>query len=256
MIAALLGTAAIAGYIIAVRAYGARFPSRRYPAIRPGCFVAGTALMSAALVPPVDAFADRWFAAHMLQHVVLTLVGPPLVLLGAPVLLCVSLPRPNVARAIARTVRFPAVHALLSPVTAWLAFVATLWLVHFSPLYEAALQREWVHGFEHALLAAAAMLFWMAVVQIGYAPQPLAFPARLFYLFFAIPQGAFLGLAIYAAQRVLYPHYALGRTFAQAVSDQRNAGAVMWIGGGLILFVAFVVTAGVWASVERDKAIA
>ncbi|HEV7178532.1 MAG TPA: cytochrome c oxidase assembly protein [Candidatus Baltobacteraceae bacterium] len=256
MTQACLGIAAIVGYLLAVRAYDRRFPHRRFSATRIACFIVGVASIAAVLLPPADALADRWFTAHMFQHLILTLVGPPLVLLGAPLLLCVTLPPTWVARRIARAVRVPAVHAVFSPVTAWLAFVATLWIAHFSPLYEAALQNAWIHGFEHALFAATAFLFWMAVVQIGYAPFPLAFPVRLFFLFFAIPSGAFLGLAIYAAQRALYPHYFVGRSFAQGLLDQHGGGAAMWIGGGLVFFTAFVVTAGVWASHERGEVLA
>lgn len=256
MIVAILGICIIAGYLWAVRVYGARFPQRRYSHGRTAYFVAGVVLTMGVLLPPADAAADGSLAAHMVQHIVLTLVGPPLVLLGAPLLLCVSLPPLRVSRAIAHALQHSAARAVFAPATGWCALVATLWAAHFSPLYEAALEHEWIHVTEHGMFLVAAMLFWMAVVQVGYAPHPLAFPARMLYLFLSIPQGAFLGLAIYAAGRVLYPHYALGRTFAQTMSDQRAGGEIMWIGGGLLLFAAFMITAGVWAVRERREAIA
>lgn len=256
MIDAMLGACIIAGYLWAVREYGERFPQRRYSYGRMAYFVSGVVLTIGVLLPPADAAADGSLAAHMVQHIVLTLVGPPLVLLGAPLLLCVSLPPPRVSRAIAHALQRPAARVLFAPVTGWCALVAALWVAHFSPLYEAALEHEWIHVTEHGMFLATAMLFWMAVVQVGYAPHPLAFPARMLYLFLAIPQGAFLGLAVYAAGRVLYPHYALGRTFVQTMNDQRSGGEIMWIGGGLILFAAFMITAGVWATRERREATA
>jgi cytochrome c oxidase assembly factor CtaG len=73
----------------------------------------------------------------------------------------------------------------------------------------------------------------------------------MLYLFLAIPQGAFLGLALYAAHTVLYPHYLYDRTPATALADQQNGGAVMWIAGGLLLFIAFMCTAAAWAAAER-----
>ncbi|MEO6834582.1 MAG: cytochrome c oxidase assembly protein [Candidatus Tumulicola sp.] len=256
MIAASLGVAAIIVYLIAVRAYDVRYPRRRFSALRVGCFVTGGVVMGAALLPPADALADQSFAAHMAQHLILTVVGPPLLLLGAPLLLCVALPPARVARAIAHVVQRSPIHALFSPVVAWLFYVTTLWAVHLSPLYEAALQHEWVHGLEHALFVVAAMLFWMPVVQVGYAPWPLSYAARTLYLFLAIPQGAFLGLAIYSARYVLYPHYALGRPLAQALLDQQNGGAMMWMAGGLVLLVAFIAAIGIWATNERGEALA
>jgi cytochrome c oxidase assembly factor CtaG len=64
------------------------------------------------------------------------------------------------------------------------------------------------------------------------------------------PQGAFLGLAIYGSRHVLYPHYAavLG---ANAMADQQNGGAIMWIAGGFIMFAAFMLVAASWAMSER-----
>ncbi len=255
MIAASLGVVTIVAYLIAARAYGIRHPVRRFSTLRVSYFVAGVVIMCATLLPPADAFADRSFAAHMAQHLILTLVGPPLLLLGAPLLLCVSLPPANIARSIARIVQRSPVHTVFSPVVAWLFYVATIWVVHLSPLYEAALQHEWVHVLEHALFVFAALLFWMPVVQVGYVPWPLSYAARTLYLFLAIPQGAFLGLVIYSARYVLYPHYTVGRSFAQAMLDQQNGGVIMWMAGGLGLLIAFITTIGVWANNERSVAL-
>lgn len=254
--AILLGCLALGAFLLAVRAYDAKFPAHKYTSLRVFCFVTGVAVMASALAPPFDDLADRSFAVHMTQHLALTLVGPPLVLLGAPVLLFVALPASRTARAIARVTHHVAVQGLLSPAIAWVLFAATLWSVHFTPLYNLALQYEWVHLLEHALFVVTAFLFWMPVVQVGYAPRPTAFPARLIYLFLAIPQGAFLGLALYESPHVLYAHYLIGHTFAQALLDQQNGGAVMWIGGGILLLVAFLLTVTVWASRERQEIVA
>ncbi|MGC2243120.1 MAG: cytochrome c oxidase assembly protein, partial [Candidatus Aquilonibacter sp.] len=176
---------------------------------------------------------------------------PPLLLLGAPLTLAVALPPPRAGKAIARIARHRIARAATSPVSGWLVFVAVLWGIHFSPLYELALRSQGVHVFEHALLLGAALLFWMPIVHVGYAPQPIPFPVRLFYLIFAVPQGAFLGLAIYSARHLLYPHYAIGRSMSAALLDQQNAGAIMWIGGGAVMFTAFMLTAATWAAREQ-----
>lgn len=253
MIPLILGAAAVALYLYAVGVYNGRFPDRAYSGWRIAAFVFGVALMTAVLLPPSEPLADRSFAWHMTQHVVLMLIGPPLVLLGAPLLLLVSVPSRRVARRITGFAQSAVGHAVFAPVTGWVIFVAVLWMSHFSPLYEAALDYPAVHVFEHALYVVAAMLFWASVVQVGYAPRPLPYPARMLYVFLAIPQGAFLGLALYAARQVLYPHYLHGRTLAIALADQQNGGAVMWIAGGLLLFIAFMCTAGAWAAAERPS---
>lgn len=254
MIAAILGAATVALYVWAVAAYNRRFPGRAFSLWHVAAFVSGMALMTAVLVPPIEPLADRLFAWHMTQHVVLMLIGPPLVLLGAPLLLLVAVPPPKVARAITAFAQSRAGIVLFAPLTGWVCFIALLWMSHFTPLYESALEHPGVHVLEHMLYAGSAFLFWNSVVQIGYTPRPLPFPARMLYVFLAIPQGAFLGLAIYAARGVLYPHYLQGHTFASALADQQNGGAVMWIAGGLLLFIAFMCTAGAWAAAERTEA--
>ncbi len=81
-----------------------------------------------------------------------------------------------------------------------------------------------------------ARCFWLPVI----APPPLrpwSYPARLLYLAVALPQGALLGMALTSAREPLYPHYvAITGSYAAALADQRNAAAIMWIAGGLVVF--------------------
>ena len=257
MIAVVLGAAAIAAYLWGVTQYDRRFPQRRYSVLRITGFVCGAALLTAALAPPFDRAADASFAAHMIQHIILWLVAPPLMLLGAPLLLLVTVPPVGAVRRMTAFANSHAGRALFSPLTAWLAFVFVLWAAHFSPLYESALTYPLVHAFEHALFLFVAFLFWGAVVQAGYAPHPVSYPVRMFYLFFSIPQGAFLGFALGASGHVLYGHYLAGfGSAAAALADQRNGADLMWVLGGFVLFIAFMCTAGVWASSERGTAAA
>ena len=253
MIGIALCLAMAAVYLAAVRDYGRRYPRRKFGAMRVVFFLSGAALLAAAFSPPFERWADASFAAHMAQHVIMTLVAPPLMLLGAPLLLLVAIPQRAMARRIAAVAQHPVAVALLAPAAGWLIFIFVLWGTHFSPLYEAALEHEPLHVVEHGIFLLAAFLFWMPIVEAGYAPRPIAYPARMLYLFLALPQGAFLGLAIYSSRQVLYPHYAHVLSFTHAIDDQRAGGAVMWIVGGFLLFLAFMITAGAWAYAERRE---
>lgn len=252
MIAFVLAAAVIAVYVTAVNAYNRRYPARRFSRRHVAAFASGIALLATAVSPAVDARAEASFAAHMLQHMVMLLVAPPLVLLGAPLLLLVALPPARVARRITAFADGVLGRALFSPIAGWLLFVFVLWAAHFTPIYELALEYPAVHIFEHELFAVSAFLFWNAVVQVGYAPRPVPYPARMFYLFLAIPQGAFLGFALNATRQVLYPHYLdIWGSNALALTDQHNGADVMWILGGFLLFAAFMCTAGAWAAADR-----
>lgn len=179
--------------------------------------------MAVALSPPVDSRADATLAAHMVQHVVMTMGAAPLLAAGLR-----HVPR-------------------LHPLAAWLLFAATGWLVHFTPLFELATESIPVHVFEHALLLGGAVFFWAQVVGRG---ATMSHPLRLLYLVLAMPQNTFVALAIFSTRRVLYPHYGEG---PEALADQRLAGGIMWVAGDLVLLVAVLMVAAGWARHEERQ---
>lgn len=204
-----------------------------------------------AVTGPFERLADRSFAWHMAQHLVLLIVVPPLVLWSRPFPIVARLLGNVRTVALLRATR--PLHAVAFPPVALAIFLATLWGTHFSHLYEAALDAPTVHAAEHALYLFAGFAFWLPVLTV--APlRPNPYPVRLLYLIVALPQGALLAVALGAARTPLYPHYARLMSTAQAVSDQQNAAAVMWIAGGLAVFIAILATMGTWAARELRAA--
>ncbi|HEY2475279.1 MAG TPA: cytochrome c oxidase assembly protein [Candidatus Cybelea sp.] len=211
-------------------------------------YLAATAAVAIAAVgPPLDRLADRSFSWHMLQHLVLLFVVPLMLLLARPFELFAALAGKQTTVAFVRGTR--ALHLLAQPPIALAAFIGTLWLTHFTPLYQLSLQHPFVHIAEHALYLAAGTLFWLPVL----APpplRPLAYPVRLLYLAVALPQGALVAMAIGSARAPLYPHYAALAGTQAALADQVDAAAVMWILGGLVVLTALLGTLGSWARRE------
>lgn len=205
------------------------------------CLGAAAGIFAVALSPLLDSLADRSFAWHMVQHMLLLFVVPFFALLAAPFRLVNEL-APK--RFVASVVRLSRVFEVLArPPVALAIFLGVLWATHFSGMYEFSLDNEWAHVLEHALYFGAGLLFWSPVL----APPPLrpfSFPVRILYLLVALPQGALLAFALAGSGHVLYSHYS---AYPDAFADQSNAAAVMWIGGGLILFSAFLGTFGAWA---------
>ncbi len=212
------------------------------------CYVTAAGALVLTLSPAMDARADGSFAWHMVQHLALVFLIAPALVASRPFQTFTAIvPKAFVARTVRAT---QWMHAFAHPVPALLLFVATMWATHFSGLYELALEHTWAHVAEHALYLGAGILFWLPV--FGPPPlRPLPYPARLLYLFVALPQAALLAFALGGARHVLYPHYASVMGTAAALGDQSNAAAVMWIGGGLVLFVAFLATFGAWAAREQ-----
>jgi cbb3-type cytochrome c oxidase subunit III len=225
---------------------------RRFPrAIVAAEFVGLVALWIA--IVGLDAWADASFAAHMVQHVILIAIVAPALVLGAPLrVLLGAVPRSQ-ARAIGRFLRTRIVRMLTAPPIAWLAYVAVLWVAHYSNLYELALEHPPVHIAEHVAFLASAALFWSHAFPVAPLPARLAPPARALYLFLAGPSSAFLGLSLWSSHGVLYPHYLhVTNPFGLSpLEDQRAGGLIMWVSGSVMTLTAVLAVLARWARIER-----
>src|SRR5919201_448423 len=119
---------------------------RGWPAARTAAFAAGLAVLVFALGSGLDAYGDRLLSIHMVQHLVLTLVAPPLLLLGRPLELALRALRGASRERLARAVRMR-----LSPALTWCPFVVVMAGSHLPPVYDAAVRHPAVHELEHAL---------------------------------------------------------------------------------------------------------
>lgn len=244
LVLAALGAIYLGGWA-ALRRRGA--PSA--PAWAPGAYLAGLTLVAVALLSPIDTFASWLFALHMVQHELLVMAAPPLLLLANPLAAMLwGLPawlRRRVGRGL---VPGAAPRQAWSVVTlmpvAWLLHVGTLWAWHYPPAYGASLRSGMVHDAQHLTFFLTAVLFWWPVVNP--APRlkghiPYAF--RIAYVIVATIQNTALALILAATERVLYPHYAaMPRLWGlTALDDQALGGAIMWIVGGMMYLAATLV---------------
>jgi len=221
---------------------------RAWPIWRTVCFLGGIVSGWLALASPLDAAGDERFTPHMLQHLILTDVTAPLLLVGGPLLLLLGALPQSQGKRVSTFLKSRFVHLVTSPICTWSVFILSLWIIHFSRFFEAALESEPLHLLEHAIFLTTAMLFWLPILPAGPMPYnmgSLTYPFRLLYLLIAMPAEAFLGLAIYSERSVLYRHYQ-----AAGLGDQQAAGELMWIGSGLVMFVAFMGVAYEWARRE------
>lgn len=243
----------VAALALAVIVYGwglrrvARL-QRSFPAGAIVAFSLGILVLGLSLFGPMDGLADASLSWHMVQHLALVGIVAPLLLLGAPLRLALSALPARPARLLSNVLASGTMRFLTHPAVAWLQFAAVLYGAHFSPLYEAALENQAVHAFEHVLFLSSALVFWTPLLAVSPAPHAPTYPVRLLALFLALPMSSFLGFIFYVSRRVLYAHYA-GET--HALDDQMNAGAVMWIAGGTPLFVALLWIVADWYARER-----
>jgi putative membrane protein len=224
----------VAGAFIALSfyTYGAILLQASIPPWRAAAYFAGVVVIFLALTSPLDTAADRLLSMHMLQHVALTTVGPPLVLLGLTPALLAPLLRPAL---LARLARY-ATH----PVFAGTLFIVNMWFWHVPPVYGAALEHLGVHVTMHLAFLATGILFWWPVIQPSPLTGRLGEGPRLLYLFATgMPMGL-LALLFFASNGVIYEHYETADRLwdLSARDDQQIAGLVMGALGEAASFTA------------------
>ncbi len=245
--------AALGWWRWAVRRVDAAHPNNRVPMGRSVAFVVGLAALAIALLSGIDRYDTTLFSVHMVQHVLLTLVAAPCIALAAPITLLLR----SVSPATRRRWILPLLHTrvtrvLAFPVVAWIVFAAVMWVSHFSPLFDAALEDPLLHDLEHALYLGSALLFWWPAVARDPAPWRIPHPARALYVFLQMAQNTFLAVVLLDARGVLYPHYAtIERAWGPTpLEDQRLAAGIMWVVGDLIFLGAIMLILVAWSRAE------
>jgi putative membrane protein len=244
------------GYWRVADAVDARHPSNPVPRWRRWSWLAGLAVILLALASPIEAYDTTLFSVHMVQHLLLTMLAAPLLVMAAPVTLLLRYASPEARRRwILPALHSRVVRVVSAPVVAWCLFAGVMWFSHFSPLFDAALEDELVHRLEHALFLGAGLLFWWPVVGADPGPHRLGHPARVLYLALGMPLSSFLGLVIFSAPTVLYRHYeTLERTWGMTpLEDQAWAGGIMWAGGDLAFVLALILAVAVWLRHEERE---
>jgi cytochrome c oxidase assembly factor CtaG len=233
---------------------------RRWPPWRTAVFFIGIAAFLFALVPALEALAVDLFSVHMLQHVLLTTIAPPLLFIGEPVRpLLLGLPdalRAGVVRPLTRNDAVRSlVHLLRHPLVAVVLFVGGVYLWHWPALYDAAVEDARVHVLEHAHFFGAAMLFWSVVVDPVPFRGTLPYAARIIYLLLAgAAQNTLLGGILSFSTRLLYPHYAdtTARYGLDPLTDQRIGGALMWVVGDAVFLLGVSLAFFRWLAHEEE----
>jgi putative membrane protein len=229
---------------------------------RTGAFLAGLATIVLGLDSPLDGWADQLQWAHMLQHVLLLLVAPPLLALARPWnRMWHGLPlgvRRRVGREIAhgrwsRQLRRTA-RVIGDPVPSWLLFTVTLVVWHVPFAYDATLRTPLIHALEHALFFGTGLLFWTRVIDSPPWRSPLAEGARAVYVASALVISWMLALVLALSTSPLYAPYAAESARPggiTALADQQLAAGVMWVPGSIPFTIAILFVAYRWLEPKR-----
>ena len=224
-------------------------------------YLGGLLFLALALLSPIDALGSQLFYMHMIQHLLLVMLAPPLLLLANPFpFILWGLPakvRLGLGRQLNRNSPFRrGLRSATPPGLAWLVFIAIFWGWHDPRAYDAALRLEWVHNLEHLTFFGSALLFWWYVT--GASPRLHARSApglRIAYLLITVPANMLAGVFITFAGQPLYPYYtAVPRLNGLTVmQDQMLGGVIMWIPGSMMYIIAALVLIAGVVRAEESK---
>jgi cytochrome c oxidase assembly factor CtaG len=228
---------------------------------RPVTYISGLLILGIALMSPIDVLASQLFTFHMVQHVLLVMVIPPPLLLANPLPFSLwGLPeraRSPVGGLLNRKSLFRrGLKRITGAGLVWMAFAIVYWGWHDPNAYDLALRNALVHDLEHITFFVVSLLFWWHATGAGpRIHQPMSQGIRFAYLLSAIPISMVAGLAITFSTEPIYSYYeAMPRLWGISVmDDQRIAGVIMWVVGGMMYMVAALIIAARWLQAEEVK---
>jgi cytochrome c oxidase assembly factor CtaG len=220
------------------------------------CAAAGLVALIVALASPLHEWSEELLTAHMIQHELLMVVAAPLMAMGAPfIALLWALPAPTRRRfgsGVQHLRRRTAIAWVFAPGSVFCLHALAIWLWHLPTFYEAAVDDELVHAFQHLSFFLTAALFWWTVLRGTYGR--VSYGASVIYIFGTTMQSGLLGALLLLSQRLWYPSYVGSAAWRlTAVEDQQLAGLVMWIPSGIIFTGAGLTFLAGWLRESRRR---
>ncbi len=225
-----------------------------WPVTRSAVFATGLAVVVVATQSGLAAYDRVLFSLHVVQHLLLGMVAPLLLVLGAPVTLALQASHRGTQRRLLRVLHSGPARAVTHAVTAWILFGGTLVVLYFTGLYELSLRNSWVPSLVHFHFLLAGCLFMACVVGLDPIPGALSHGARLLYVLVALPFHAFIGVAILSMDRVIAAGWydTVVRPWgASPLADQRTGAGILWMAGELFGLIAALVVARQWMAHEE-----
>jgi cytochrome c oxidase assembly factor CtaG len=230
----------------------------RYPVSRWWCFFGGLVALVLAILSPLDAFAGLLLQVHMIQHLLLLMVAPPLLWSGQPILpFARAVPARLVRDAFGPFLHSPGMRKLagffVHPVVAWVLFNGMVIGWHLPRFYDLGLRDRGWHEFEHVCFLSTALLFWWPVIEVW--PSHRRLPRALMIPYLLLADFVNTGLSAFLAFSggVLFSTYQTGPRLwgISAVDDQVTAGVIMWVPGSLAYLLPAVAIAMLLLTPQR-----
>jgi putative membrane protein len=230
---------------------------------RSAAFATGMVALAIGTQSGLAAYDTVLFSAHAAQHVLIGVVAPFFLALGAPVTLTLQASDRRIQVSLLHLLHSPPLRVLTHPLVAWGLFGLTLFALYFTPVYELSLRNSFVHELVHLHFFVAGSVFFWAVIGLDPVSWRVPYGFRLLLVLLTVPFHAFLGLALMSGDQPIADGYysTIQRpTEVSVMGDQRTGAGIMWGIGDTIGVVAGGVVLVQWMSHEdraarrRDRA--
>jgi len=208
----------------------------RWPAGRTALFLIGLALIAAVTASGLELYDTTLLSVHMIQHMVLSMLAPIFLALGAPVTLALRTLPPGPRAALLRLLHSRFAKVITFPLVTFSLFIASPFALYFSGLYRLSLEYPAVHELVHVHLIVVGCLFFWPLIGLDPLPGRLPYPMRALLMFLSTPFHTVLGLTVMQSSTLLggdwYP--SLDLDWVDPYADQNLAGGILWAGGEFV----------------------
>ena len=243
-------------YLWGVVRVARRHPARPWPAWRTGMFLGGLAVVVLATESGIGSYDDLLFWDHMIQHLMLIMIAPVLLIFGQPITLLLHASRNPLHTWAKRVLRSRVASFLTWPVFGFAAYAAAVMAAHLTSLATQIDANETLHNAEHVLFLVVGYLFFLPILGSEPIRWRLSYPVRFIILVLVMPVDTFTGLVLgYGTAGT--PGVPVGPRPPWApdpVADLHTGGAVMWVAGDALMFGLMMLVYLMWSMDERSAA--
>ena len=242
-----------AAYLWGVLRVRRRHPRRPWPLRRTTPFFLGLIVVNLATQSGIGTYDDTLFWDHMIQHLMLIMIAPPLLVAGQPVTLLLHASRNPLHTGVKRLIRSRPIQWITWPAFGVLAYIATIVGTHLTDFQNLVIENDAIHQAEHVLYLVVGYLYFLPLLGREPIRWKVSYPLRLFLLFIAMPVDAFTGVVLGSYQTDPFVPMEARSWGPSPVNDLHEGGAVMWIGGAAIMFAVIMVTFFQWTRETRSS---
>ena len=229
-----------------------RHPARPWPWWRAAFFFAGLAVVVLATEGGIGAYDDVLFYDHMIQHLLLIMVAPPLLVAGQPVTLLLHASRNPLHTWTKRVIRSRVVSFLTWPPFTLVAYTAVIVSTHLTGLVTLTITHPLLHDTEHAVYLIVGYLFFLPIIGSEPIRWRLSYPIRFLMLAVTMPVDTFTGLILSMQNSPLKATDGPAPPGSPSpLQDVHWAGSIMWVGGDALMFALMMLVYLMWARADQ-----